>query len=183
MRKTYVMLARQSCWPRMAFYNREYLNLCTPRKMIKTLLRNPAGLLHSLQATNCRWEQVLMGFIMGLPTTAKGNDAMVTLVDFVSITAYSTCTRTTTTAEDTLELLADRLVRHHRLPRVIVSGRDFRQKVRAGSARELKTSKQCQVHEALERMDKQSISIGLWNKFYVLTSDLMNLSGNFCCLL
>lgn len=88
--------------------------------MVKTISRKLAGLLQSLQVFNRRWEQVPINFIMGLPTTAKGKDAILTLVNVVSRMAYFIFTRAIATAEDTLGLLADRLIRYHGLPRVSV---------------------------------------------------------------
>ena len=67
-----------------------------------------------------------MDFITALPRTEKGHDAILTLVNTVSKMAHFIPTRTTATAADTLELLADRLVRYHGLPRVLVSDRDAR---------------------------------------------------------
>ena len=117
VRKTYVMLARQFYWPGMAAYNKEYVDSCNRCRMAKAVSRKPAGLLQSLQVPNRRWEQVSMDLIMGLPITAKGNDAILTQVNSASKMAHFIPTRTTATAEDTLELLAGRLVRYHGLPR------------------------------------------------------------------
>lgn len=126
VRKTYVMLARQFYWPKMAAYSKEYVESCIRCRMAKTVSRKPAGLLQSLQIPSRRWEQVSLDFIVGLPLTPKGNDAILTLVDSLSKMAHFVPTRSTATAEDTIELLADRLVRYHGLPRVLVSDRDVR---------------------------------------------------------
>ena len=126
VRKTYVILARQFYWPGMAKYCKAYVDSCTKCKMAKSSSRKSAGLLQSIQVPNKRWSQVSLDFITGLPKTERGHDAILTLVDSVSKMAHFIPTRSTTTAADTLELLADRLVRYRGLPSTLISDRDVR---------------------------------------------------------
>lgn len=67
-----------------------------------------------------------MDFITGLPQTALMHDAILTLVDTVSKMAHFVPTTTKVTAEGVVALLADRLVRYHGLPSVLISDRDPR---------------------------------------------------------
>lgn len=94
--------------------------------MAKGATQKAAGLLQSIEVPSRRWAQVSVDFITGLPETEKGHDAILTIVDSVSKMAHFVPTKTTATAADTVELLADRLVRYHGLPQKIISDRDVR---------------------------------------------------------
>ena len=67
-----------------------------------------------------------LGFLTGLPRSRSGNDAILTLVDTVSKMAHFIPTKTTISAAETVELLADRLVRYHGFPATLISDRDTR---------------------------------------------------------
>ena len=125
-RKTYAMLARQFYWPGMVLYSKAYVESCTRCRAAKSETSKPSGLLQSLQIPNRRWEQVSLDFITGLPRSRNGNDAILTLVDTVSKMAHFIPTKTTISAAETVELLADRLVRYHGFPATLISDRDTR---------------------------------------------------------
>ena len=67
-----------------------------------------------------------LDFITSLPVTSKGNDSILVIVDCLSKMAHFVATKSTINAAETVELLADRLVRYHGLPRVLISDRDPR---------------------------------------------------------
>ena len=125
-RKTYMMLARQFYWPGMVLYSKAYVESCTRCRSAKSVTSKPNGLLQSLQIPNRRWAQVSLDFITGLPRSSNGNDAILTLVDSVSKMAHFIPTKTTVSAAETVELLADRLVRYHGFPTTLISDRDTR---------------------------------------------------------
>ena len=124
--KTYDMLARLYYWPGIRNYARVYVESCPRCKQAKSISTKPAGLLQSLQIPARRWANVSLDFITGLPETKMKNDAILTLVDTMSKMAHFIPTQTTVTAEGVVSLLADRLVRYHGLPAVLVSDRDPR---------------------------------------------------------
>ncbi|CDJ47111.1 Os07g0510800 protein, related [Eimeria brunetti] len=64
----------------------------------------------AVPANNRRWAQVSLDFITALPLTDKGHDTTLTLLDTISKAAHFVPTKTTATAADTLELLADRVM-------------------------------------------------------------------------
>ena len=125
-RKTYMMLARQFYWPGMVLYSKAYVESCTRCRSAKSVTSKPNGLLQSLQIPNRRWAHVSLDFITGLPKSRNGNDAILTLVDTVSKMAHFIPTKTTVSAAETVELLADRLVRYHGFPTALISDRDTR---------------------------------------------------------
>ncbi|CDJ49131.1 hypothetical protein EBH_0082110 [Eimeria brunetti] len=110
VRKTYDALSRLFYWPQMRSYVNTYVESCPRCRAAKTISAKPAGLLQSLQIPNRRWAQVSLDFITALPLTDKGHDAILTLVDTISKMAHFVPTKTTATAADTLELLADRVM-------------------------------------------------------------------------
>ena len=101
-----------------------YVESCPRCRAEKQVSVQPGELLQSLQIPNRRWAQVSMDFITGLPMTKQQQDAILTFVDTVSNMAHFITTETTVIAEDVVSLLADRLVRYHGLPSVLVSDRD-----------------------------------------------------------
>ena len=124
IRKTYDALARRFYWPGIRLYARTYVESCPRCRSAKHLSGKPAGLLQCISIPNRRWADVSLDFITGLPRTNQGHDAILTIVDRLSKMAHFVPTTTTVTAEDTVRLLADRLVRYHGLPAKLISDRD-----------------------------------------------------------
>ncbi|KAL8444269.1 hypothetical protein Emed_006312 [Eimeria media] len=124
--KTYDHLARMYYWPGMRAYVTTYVESCPRCKAAKHVSTKPQGLLQSPQIPNRRWSTVSLDFIVALPVTAQRHDSILTLVDTVSKMAHFIPTTSTVTAEGVVQLLADRLVRYHGLPKVLLSDRDPR---------------------------------------------------------
>ena len=84
------------------------------------------GLLAPLPVPLRCGESWAMDFITGLPTSSKGNNAILTFTDRLSkLQRYVAC-KDTITAEQTMELFFENIFRHYGLPRSIVSDRDPR---------------------------------------------------------
>ena len=65
-----------------------------------------------------------MDFIVQLPKTKAGFDAIVVFVDIFSKMVHFAPTKTTASAPDTARLFFDHIVRLHGLPKSIISDRD-----------------------------------------------------------
>jgi transposase InsO family protein len=65
-----------------------------------------------------------MDFIVQLPCTKKGYDAILVVVDRLSKRVHFIPTLTTATAPDVAKLFFDQVFRLHGLPKIIVSDRD-----------------------------------------------------------
>ena len=65
-----------------------------------------------------------MDFIIQLPKTRGGNDAIVVFVDMFSKMVHFAPTKTTAMAPDTARLFFDHIFRLHGLPKAIVSDHD-----------------------------------------------------------
>jgi len=122
--KTYDSLRRNYYWPKMGKDIHKFVTSCESCQRNKSDNQTPAGLLQPLNTPTRRWEQVTMDFIVQLPTTKSGYDAIVVFVDRLTKRAVFCPTHTTVTAPGVAKLFFDNIFRHHGLPRIIVSDRD-----------------------------------------------------------
>ena len=67
-----------------------------------------------------------MDFIIELPKSLAGNDAIMTVVDRATKMTHLVATRTDVTAPEVAELFRDHIWKGHGVPRTIVSDRDTR---------------------------------------------------------
>ncbi|KAL8439057.1 hypothetical protein Efla_007548 [Eimeria flavescens] len=100
-----------------------YVQSCRRCRQAKYVSAKPQGLLQSLRIPNRRWATVSLDFIMGLPKTARTNEAILTSVDSLSKVAHFVPTETTVTAQAAVVLFAERLIRYHWLPEKFISDR------------------------------------------------------------
>ena len=125
-KKTYQSLARQYYWPGIHEYCRRYVESCVACRTSKASNLRTGGLLQPLIIPTRRWESVSLDFITSLPVTSNGNDSILVIVDSLSKMAHFVPTNSKISALETVELLADRLVRYHGIPKVLISDRDPR---------------------------------------------------------
>ncbi|CDJ35022.1 uncharacterized protein EMH_0023410 [Eimeria mitis] len=92
----------------------------------KALSQKPAGLLQPLLVHSRRWSQVSLDFITELPLTPRGHDCILVIVDSLSKMAHIIPTKKSASTADTIELFAQRLIRYHGFPDVLISDRDPR---------------------------------------------------------
>jgi len=124
--KTYEGLRRAFFWPRMARDTKAYIASCEHCQRNKPVLQPPAGLFQPLAIPSQRWDTVSMDFIVQLPKTAHGFDAITVFVDKLSKQVHFCASRITDSAADVARLFFDQVFRLHGMPRTIVSDRDSR---------------------------------------------------------
>ena len=124
--KTYDALRRTYYWPRMARDTRAYVNSCEQCQRNKPTLQHKAGLFSPLDIPTQRWETVSMDFIVQLPRTAHGYDAITVFVDKLSKQVHFCASHTTDSAIDVARLFFDNIFRLHGMPRAFISDRDSR---------------------------------------------------------
>jgi hypothetical protein len=122
--KTYESLRRNFYWPRMSKDVYKFVTSCDACQRNKPLNQQPAGLLQPLSTPTRRWEQVTMDFIVQLPVTRKGFDAIVVFVDRLTKRAIFCPTHTSVTAPEVAKIFFNKVFSQHGLPKVIVSDRD-----------------------------------------------------------
>ncbi|OAY70091.1 Transposon Tf2-9 polyprotein [Ananas comosus] len=93
--------------------------------MKKMLVSFPSG---NFRATIpvWKWEKITMDFVMGLPRSQAGHDAIWVIVDRLTKSAHFIPIHTTWTGERLAQVYLDEIVRLHGVPTSIVSDRDPR---------------------------------------------------------
>ena len=124
IRKTIATVQQHFYWPGLTTTIREYVNSCGKCSTNKPTTQRPQGLLQTLPIPTTPWEVISMDFMVALPTTSEGWDAMFVVVDTLTKMAHFIPTKTTPTAKDTAHLFFDHIFRYHGLPKKIISVRD-----------------------------------------------------------
>jgi RNase H-like domain found in reverse transcriptase/Reverse transcriptase (RNA-dependent DNA polymerase)/Integrase zinc binding domain/Retroviral aspartyl protease/Chromo (CHRromatin Organisation MOdifier) domain len=123
--KTYDLVSRNFYWPNLYADVKLYVRSCLVCQRTKADNKKPAGLLQPLPVPTRRWHTVTMDFIVQLPRTPAGYDAIFVVVDKLSKRAYFIPTHTNATAVATARLFFRHIVAvGHGVPSVIVSDRD-----------------------------------------------------------
>jgi hypothetical protein len=124
--KTFERVSRSYFWPGMRKAIRQHIQRCQSCQANKGSNQLPIGLLQPLDIPGKRWETVSMDLITSLPTTRRGNDAIIVFVDKFSKMVHYAATTTTCTAVDVARIFFDTVVKLHGIPQHIVSDRDPR---------------------------------------------------------
>jgi hypothetical protein len=125
--RTHAAVARRFFWPRQFQEIKRYVRGCGVCARTKPSNEKPFGLLQPLDIPEERWRRINIDFITKLPTTAQGNDTIVTIIDALTKRAHwFPAKEVELTASKFAEVFRDEYVRLHGLPDVIVSDRDVR---------------------------------------------------------
>src|SRR5687768_8620244 len=103
----------------MANQLKAYISSCDACQRNKTSNQQPAGLLQPLPIPTTKWDQISMDFIVQLPKTRNGLDAIVVFVDRLSKQVHFEPTQTTATAPDIAKIFFRTVFRLHGLPSTI----------------------------------------------------------------
>ena len=82
--------------------------------------------MQSIQIPEWKWEDISMDFIVGLPRTTNGNEAIWVVVDRLTKSAHFLAIKMTVTLEQLAQLYVKEIVRLHGIPKSIISDRDTR---------------------------------------------------------
>jgi hypothetical protein len=124
--KTVTNIQRSYWWPGLRTEVNKYVTSCDNCQRNKPTHQSPAGLLQSLPVPQGRWEDISMDFIVQLPSTPRGHDAILVVVDRLTKRAHFIATKTAVSAPEVAQLFIDNIFRLHGLPKTIVSDRDPR---------------------------------------------------------
>jgi len=122
--KTYELVHRYYYWKGLHTFIEKYIKHCTSCQRNKASNTKTAGLLQSMPVPAGRWVHVSCDFIVRLPKTTSGYDAIVVFVDMFSKMAHFIPCTTDITAERTAELFVKHIFRLHGLPAAFTSDRD-----------------------------------------------------------
>ena len=92
-----------------------YVQTCSKCQRNKPSTQRPEGQLQPLGVPDYRWKEVTLDFILQLPKTKKGHDAIVVLVDRLSKMVHFAACRSDVTAEQTAALCYDNVFKLHGL--------------------------------------------------------------------
>ena len=123
--RTYSRLARSYYWPRMSQCVKRFVRSCKKCQHSKGDRPRQAP-LQCLPVPSQPWQDISMDFIMGLPVSSTGNNAVLTFIDRLTKQAHFVATKTVVNAVDTADLYIHNVFRLHGLSRFIVSDRDPR---------------------------------------------------------
>ncbi|CAI7929327.1 unnamed protein product, partial [Closterium sp. NIES-54] len=83
-----------------------------------------AGLLQPLPVPEQPWQVVSLDFITGIPSTSRGHDSIIVMIDKFSKMVHFIPTNATATTEATARLFFDRIITIHGIPATLISDRD-----------------------------------------------------------
>jgi len=81
------------------------------------------GLLQPLSVPAWNWEEISMDFIIGLPTTRKGNDSIWVIVDRLTKSAHFLPVKNAYRPPQYVDLYIVEIVKLHGIPKTIISDR------------------------------------------------------------
>ena len=113
-------------WNNMKREIATYVSKCLTCQKVKIEHQRPAGELQPLPIPEWKWENITMDFLMGLPTTRKGHNAVWIVVDRLTKSSHFLPMKESDTVETLARLYVREIVRLHGVPISIVSDRDAR---------------------------------------------------------
>ena len=98
-----------------------YVTHCQKYQVNKAKRLKAGGLLQPLEIPNGKWESISTDFIVGLPTTSRGHDAIWVVVDRLTKMCQFVPTKTTIKTPELARLFVDNIYRLYGLPASILS--------------------------------------------------------------
>ena len=98
--------------------------LCGICRKVKAKHQRPTGLLKPLVVSMRKWENSIIDFVVGLPRSPRGKDAIWDVIDRLTKVAHFIPMKTTNSASDLVPLYIKEVVRLHGVPKSIVSDCD-----------------------------------------------------------
>uniref|UniRef100_A0A2N9F185 Reverse transcriptase n=1 Tax=Fagus sylvatica TaxID=28930 RepID=A0A2N9F185_FAGSY len=99
---------------------------CLTCQQVKVEHQRPGGLLQPFPIPEWKWEHVTMDFVVGLPRSLKGHDAIWVIVDRLTKSAHFLLIKVNFTLDKLARLYIQEIVRLHGAPVSIVSDTDPR---------------------------------------------------------
>ncbi|WRX21064.1 Integrase zinc-binding domain - like 10 [Theobroma cacao] len=124
--KMYRTIREHYWWSGMKRDVAEFVAKCLVCQQVKAEHQRPVGTFQSLLVPESKWEHVTMDFVLGLPRTQRGKDAIWVIVDRLTKFAHFLAVHSTYSIEKLAQLYIDEIVRLHGVPVSIVSDRDPR---------------------------------------------------------
>jgi len=104
----------------------EYVAKCAICQQMKVEHQQPTGELQSLSIPKCKWENITMDFVSGLPCSRKGHDAIWVIVDRLTKSSLFLPMKMRDSVKKLAQLYIKEVVKLHGVPISIVFDRDPR---------------------------------------------------------
>jgi hypothetical protein len=126
VKKTLQAVQKNYWWPQWRQQVTEHVRTCGSCQRVKSVQQKPGGTLQPLPAPEAPWDSISTDFIVELPLTESGKNAVWVIVDrLTKMTHLVPCT-TNITAEGAAELFMSNVYRLHGMPKQMVCDRDPR---------------------------------------------------------
>ena len=102
----------------------KFIAKCAICQQVKVKHQKLGGLLQSLSIPEWKWDHITMDFMLRLPRTTKGHNAMCMIVDRLTKTDHFVLIKTMDTLVTLSHLYIREIVRLHEVPLSIVSDQD-----------------------------------------------------------
>ncbi|GMF16682.1 unnamed protein product [Phytophthora fragariaefolia] len=122
--KTYLVIREKYYWPKMMKYIQRYVNTCEMCQRNKARQTKPPGLLQPLDIPKRRRTDISMEFVVSLPVSTNGNNAIMVIVDRLTKRLKCISMKTIDATTDIADVFMKNYVKDHGLPKTIVSDRD-----------------------------------------------------------
>ena len=122
--KMYPGLKQSFWWMQTRVHIAKYVASCGICQKVKAEHQRLAGLLKPLEIPMWKWENITLDFVVGLPRSPKGKDAIWVVIDRLTKVAHFIPMKTTNSASDLVPLYIKEVVRLHGVPKYIVSDCD-----------------------------------------------------------
>ncbi|CAH9097022.1 unnamed protein product [Cuscuta europaea] len=124
--KMYHDLKESFWWSGMKKDVAKFVQACLTCQQVKAEHQRPGGELQPIQIPEWKWDEISMDFIMGLPQTTGGYDAIWVIVDRLTKSAHFIPISASISLEKLAKIYIQEIVRLHGVPKSIISDRDSR---------------------------------------------------------
>ncbi|RVW59896.1 Transposon Ty3-G Gag-Pol polyprotein [Vitis vinifera] len=124
--KMYKDLRQNYWWSGMKRDIAQFVAQCLVCQQVKAEHQRPAGSLQPLAIPEWKWEHITMDFVIGLPRTLGGNNAIWVIIDRLTKSAHFLPMKVNFSLDRLASLYVKEIVRMHGVPVSIVSDRDPR---------------------------------------------------------
>ncbi|RVW49285.1 Transposon Ty3-I Gag-Pol polyprotein [Vitis vinifera] len=124
--KMYKDLRQNYWWSGMKRDIAQFVAQCLVCQQVKAEHQRLAGSLQPLAIPEWKWEHITMDFVIGLPRTLRGNNAIWVIVDWLTKSAHFLPMKVNFSLDRLASLYVKEIVRMHGVPVSIVSDRDPR---------------------------------------------------------
>ncbi|GJT75953.1 reverse transcriptase domain-containing protein [Tanacetum coccineum] len=122
--KMYYDLRDLYWWPGMKKDIATYVSKCLTCSKVKAEHQKPSGLLQQPEIPKWKWENITMDFIVKLPRTRSGHDAIWVIVDRLTKSAHFLAVHEDFKTEKLARLYINEIVARHGVPVSFISDRD-----------------------------------------------------------